>query len=54
MEDIKPYFYTSVSTFEELHGPTIIVVIPTRNEAPNLRHAFPYIPAIVSGVIHGG
>ena len=31
--------------------PTISLIIPTRNEAPNLRYVLPRIPAIVSEVI---
>jgi glycosyltransferase involved in cell wall biosynthesis len=34
-----------------LHAPKISVVIPTRNEAPNLRHVLPYLPATISEVI---
>ena len=32
-------------------SPLISVIIPTRNEAQNLRHVLPYIPSIVSEVI---
>src|SRR5215470_184132 len=34
-----------------LQSPTISVVIPACNEAPNLGHILPYIPPIVSEVI---
>jgi glycosyltransferase involved in cell wall biosynthesis len=51
MKEKQPCFYTSVSVLENLPAPMISVVIPTRNEAPNLRHVLPYIPAIVSEVI---
>jgi glycosyltransferase involved in cell wall biosynthesis len=40
-----------ISTLEKPTSPTISVVIPTRNEAPNLRYVLPHIPAIVSEVI---
>jgi glycosyltransferase involved in cell wall biosynthesis len=51
VEKQKTYSNLSVSTLEKPTLPTISVVIPTRNEAPNLRHVLPYMPAIVSEVI---
>lgn len=33
------------------HHPTISVIIPTRNEAPNLQYVLPRMPSIVSEVI---
>lgn len=51
MEEQPIYSKQFVSTLEKTPSPTISVVIPTRNEAPNLCHVLPHIPAIVSEVI---
>ncbi len=40
-----------VGVVEKREYPRISVVIPTRNEAQNLRHVLPYIPSIVSEVV---
>ena len=40
-----------IGTLEKSTLPTISVVIPTRNEAPNLCHVLPYIPTTVSEVV---
>ncbi len=51
VEEQQLYSKPSISTLEKPTTPTISVVIPTRNEAPNLRHVLPYLPATVSEVI---
>ena len=51
MQQKQPYSYASVSLIEELRAPTISVVIPTRNEAQNLRYVLPYLPSSVTEVI---
>jgi len=40
-----------IYTIQRPIAPAISVVIPTRNEAPNLRHVLPYIPTSVSEVV---
>ena len=45
------YSSLSIPTVENPIVPTISVVIPTRNEAPNLRHVLPYLPAMVTEVV---
>jgi glycosyltransferase involved in cell wall biosynthesis len=51
MEEILVYSPASISTLEEVRTPRISVVVPTRNEARNLCHVLPHIPATVSEVI---
>jgi Glycosyl transferase family 2 len=41
----------SASTLEQFLGPKISVVIPTRNEALNLPHVLPFLPASLAEVI---
>ena len=51
MEEKQSCSSASVSTLEVSDTPTISVVIPTRNEAQNLRHVLPYLPSSVTEVI---
>ena len=52
MEEQQMYSNRFIATLEKpISSPTISVVIPARNEAPNLCHVLPYIPATVSEVI---
>ncbi|TMC19920.1 MAG: glycosyltransferase family 2 protein [Chloroflexi bacterium] len=51
MEEILFYAPASVGTLEEVRPPRVSIVVPTRNEARNLRHVLPHIPATVSEVI---
>jgi glycosyltransferase involved in cell wall biosynthesis len=51
MEEQQTYSNLSVSTLAKPTSPTISVVIPTRNESPNLRHILPHLPTTVSEVI---
>jgi glycosyltransferase involved in cell wall biosynthesis len=48
---IQKQRYAHVNVLEKQEYPRISVVIPTRNEAQNLRHVLPYIPSIVDEVI---
>jgi glycosyltransferase involved in cell wall biosynthesis len=43
--------YSSMSLVEDRRYPSISIVIPARNEAPNLRHVLPRIPSMVNEVI---
>ena len=51
MEEQLTYSNLFISSLEKPTSPTISVVIPTHNEAPNLCHVLPYMPAAVSEVI---
>jgi len=50
-EKQQPSAHRFVAILESRPYPTISVVIPARNEAPNLRHVLPYIPREVTEVI---
>lgn len=50
-EKQQSYAHMSVATLQSRPYPTISVVIPARNEAPNLRHVLPSIPKGVTEVI---
>jgi len=51
MEETLLKINDPISEYGDPHYPTISVVIPTRNEAANLRHVLPYIPCQVTEVI---
>ena len=51
MIEKQVYSRASIQVLEKEEYPHISVVIPTRNEAQNLRHVLPYIPSIVDEVI---
>lgn len=50
LEEQQEYLGSQVSAVEQ-HYPRVSVVIPARNEAPNLQHVLPFIPSIVTEVI---
>ncbi len=51
MQEKHHYSLSGVCVLEQSEYPSISIVIPTRNEAQNLHHVLPYIPAMVSEVI---
>ncbi len=51
MEEKQGSLSTSVSVVEKSLYPRVSVVVPARNEARNLSHVLPYIPAWVDEVI---
>ncbi len=54
MEEKQQVIDTSISVMEPRSYPSISIVIPTRNEAQNLRHVLPIIPSVHEVILVDG